>query len=178
MPAQKTSDINLIPITGLEATPKGKLLAWLLGTFRNIVIAVEFVVIAGFAFRFYLDTQSDGLNDKIKERQVVIESYSEFEENFRSAQERLNVLARASSENAKSRVMEEAAGFLPAGSRLKSISLETGGATVEVLTESEASILQFISNLNSSQVIKKVKVLSVGLDEETGLILYSLHLDS
>ena len=53
MSARK-EEINLLPQKGFEATTAGRILAWILSTFRIIVIITELLVMVAFLSRFWL----------------------------------------------------------------------------------------------------------------------------
>ena len=95
MPAKtktkKTSQINLIPAEGLKATTGGRILSWVLSTFRVFVIITELFVIAAFVSRFFLDAKNTDLTDEIRESQAVILSYQDLEKNFKDIHKRIDV---------------------------------------------------------------------------------------
>ncbi len=56
MAARKNQQlINLLPQEEFAVSTLGRILAWLMSTFRYIVIAVEMVVMLAFLSRFWLE---------------------------------------------------------------------------------------------------------------------------
>ena len=104
MAAQKTKKsqpINLLPKEEFAASTFGRIIKWLLSTFRVIVIVVEVVVMSAFLSRFWLDARSTDLNDQIKQRQSIIASFSSFEQSFRATQAKLAVFAATTKEESQ-----------------------------------------------------------------------------
>jgi Tfp pilus assembly protein PilN len=89
MPAQKKSsvNINLLPKDPFSQSEIGKLLNWALSTGRYIVVFTEMIVILTFLSRFTLDRQLTDLNERLFEKQAVLDSYKEFEAKIRSIQQ-------------------------------------------------------------------------------------------
>src|SRR3990167_1085348 len=81
--------INLLPQEEFESSTFGRVLKWLLSSFRIMVIITELVVMTAFLSRFWLDAKTTDLNDSIKQKQAVIESQNNFEKEFRKTQNRL-----------------------------------------------------------------------------------------
>ena len=88
---KKIEEINLLPQEEFQASTIGRVLQWLLSTFRYIVISTEMIVMIAFLSRFWLDARSADLTDAINQKQAVIASYSTFESTFRSTQQKLTI---------------------------------------------------------------------------------------
>ncbi|MFZ5376500.1 MAG: PilN domain-containing protein [Patescibacteria group bacterium] len=82
-------NINLVAKDPFFASIFGKTLKWALSVGRYIVIFTELVVILSFATRFTLDRQLTDLNDSINRKKVLIESYGDLENNYRTLQGKL-----------------------------------------------------------------------------------------
>lgn len=91
MPAQnRNKEINLLPKEPWEKGIFGKLIPWALSAGRYVIVFTELIVISGFLYRFGLDKQLADINEKIKQRQAIIQSYGDFEKKFRQTQQQLN----------------------------------------------------------------------------------------
>ena len=93
MPKKKTSVINLLPQEEFRKSPVGRILHWATTTFRTIVIITELIVIVAFLSRFSLDAKNADLNDIVRQNQSIIESYKDFEIEFRQIQQRIKSVA-------------------------------------------------------------------------------------
>ena len=89
MAARKKRQINLLPQEEFAASTLGRVLNWLLTTFRYIVIVTEIVVMTAFLSRFWLDAKSTDLNELIKQKQAVIAASADFEKEFRLTKDNL-----------------------------------------------------------------------------------------
>jgi len=176
MAAHKKTGINLVPKEDLNATLSGRVLKWGLSTFRIIVIVVELVVIVGFVTRFILDTRLADLDDEIESKSSVIASFSTVEQNFRQAQERLDIFSKlVSSENTTSPAIEAVVGVLPEGARLTEVSVTPSLVVVSVTSSDEREIAQFIANVQGSPAFSSVTITSVEQNRQTGLFEYRLE---
>ena len=94
--AQKKSEINLLPQEEFASSTLGRVLTWLLSTFRIIVIATEIIVMAVFLSRFWLDAKANDLNELIRKNQAVLGTTVEFENEFRNIQKKLDTFSKTS----------------------------------------------------------------------------------
>src|SRR3990167_9181041 len=94
MPAHNLNKktINLLVLEGFEHSPVGKVLHWLLSAGRTIVIFTELIVIISFLSRFWLDRTLTDLSEQNNNKRAQIEASRQFEENFKSVQQRLSLV--------------------------------------------------------------------------------------
>ena len=64
MSAHKKQQVNLLPEKGFTSTTTGRVLTWILSTFRIIVIVTEIIVMIAFLSRFWLDAQNTDLSEE------------------------------------------------------------------------------------------------------------------
>lgn len=83
-------NLNLLPKDPFLSSPIGRVLTWALSVGRYLVIFTELVVIVSFATRFSLDRQVTDLNGSIHQKQIIIDSYGELEQNVRDAQKKID----------------------------------------------------------------------------------------
>src|SRR3990170_8059274 len=130
---EKVSQINLLPQKEFASTTLGRILNWILSTFRIIVIVTEIIVMLAFLSRFWLDAKNTDLNEELKQKQASIASSLTFEKDFKDTQERLKIFSNLSaSEEVISRAFSEISSRLPYDVILTSIAfgkdgLEIGG---------------------------------------------------
>ena len=120
---KKQKQVNLIPHDDFESTTLGRILTWLLTTFRYIVIVTEMVVMFAFLSRFWLDAKNSDLTEEIKTKQAQILSSSAFEKEFKNAQKRLKIFsALTNEERPKTRILEAVSQVLPSEVYLQTIT--------------------------------------------------------
>lgn len=169
MAAQKkppAREINLLPKEEFAMGTWGRILKWLLSTFRIIVVVVELVVMGAFLSRFWLDARSTDLNDQIKERQGVIAAFVETERDFRDAQDKLAVFAAITPEEKKNLpLIESITSYLPPDTLLSSITFVKDSFQVKAETVNELSIAQYLINLEASDKFKEIALQQLGSSE-------------
>ncbi len=177
MAARKKRQINLLPQEEFAASTLGRVLNWVLTTFRYIVIVTEILVMAAFLSRFWLDAKSTDLNEMIKQRQAVIAAMADFEKEFRLTQDRLKIFAALTSEEIETdEVLEAVSSRLPADVFLTVFSLTSDGVRIQAASPSERSIAQFIANLESSDIFDEISLSQIGsLEEGQDLLSFTLN---
>lgn len=144
---KQKSNINLLPQEAFASSTTGRVLAWILSTFRILVIATEIVVMLAFLSRFYLDTRISDLNDEIQQRRGIIASYAATEKEFRSFQAKVDIYAEAIDKTPLAPIVKDMIAYLPADVSVESINYEDNQIRLELNTISERSISQYLANL-------------------------------
>jgi len=157
----KSKPINLLPQDEFESSITGRVLKWILTTFRMIVIAVELVVIIGFLSRFFLDAESSNLTDEIEQKEALILSYSSFEKEFKLAQSKLNFFSTLTAGDGSSLILEEVVRRLPIDVQLTSFADTAIGVEIKGSTTSEISAAQFVANLQSVSQFSEVALTQI-----------------
>lgn len=171
MAKKKKEVINLLPQEEFAASTVGRILTWLLSTFRMIVIATEMVVMAAFLSRFWLDARNTDLNDEIKQKQAIISSYRDIETNFRATQSKLSIMANLTSQTADSPIFSSISQSLPANALLTTVSIIGSDIKISGLGADERSISQFLVNLGAQKDISSVSLTQLSSDKTgNGLI--------
>lgn len=169
---KKEDNINLLPQEEFAASTTGRILHWLLSTFRYLVIVTEMVVIAAFISRFYFDSRNADLDDEIAQKQEYIEAYSSFEQEFRTTQNKLQILSLATSRgDVASGLAETIVAKLPVDIQLETISLgEDTEIQISGASLSEQSIQQLVVNLSADSKFSSVGLLQVDSKANTPFI--------
>lgn len=174
MPAQKKKEtkINLLPQDKFAASPVGRVLSWLLSTFRIIVILIEFVVMGAFLSRFWLDAKNSDLNDELKQKSALVQASSDFEQEFRSVQQKLATIKTLESLSTNfSEDSQKIASATPSDIFLVSSAKAEGNMSISGTSPSERSIAQLIANLESIEGYSEVSLSQLNTNVEDGALL-------
>jgi Tfp pilus assembly protein PilN len=167
MAARKKEEINLLPQRGFESTTTGRVLAWILSSFRIIVIVTEIIVMIAFLSRFWLDAQNTDLTDELESKQAILASSLKFEKEFKETQNRLGVYSDITSYTLpKASIANTISTLLPPDIFLSSVVFSADAVAVSGISPNERSIQQFVVNLNSSDYFEKAHLLEIKSDEE------------
>lgn len=177
MAANKQKHINLLPVEDFERTTLGRIMKWALTSFRFIVIVVEFIVISGFLFRFWLDVKISDLDDEITQKSALISSRSDFEQTFRKVQNKTILFNQiANNTNLALPYFEIIIKNLPADSQL--ISLTKQGSRVEIAGSAvnETAISSFIANLKSTDSFSRISLTEISTKLGSPLVEFRINL--
>ena len=164
MPAlrRKTPNINLLPTDEVDSSLKSRIIRWLLGTFRFLVIMVELVVIAGFLSRFFLDSKNSDLTDDIVQKQALIESYFPFEKDFKFAQKRLEIFNNyAYGTSLFSEYILQITKNVTSDLQITRITIDQGQLSINVAGRDERSIATFTQKLQQEALLKSVVITGI-----------------
>lgn len=170
--AARKRDIELLPKEEWEKAPFGKLLKWTLTVGRWIVIITELVVILAFLSRFKLDRDLTNLYEDIKQKQAVIESLSDFEDEFHFLQKRLATINGLEKKQlAAAKVVEELSLLIPLDVALSDLAITDKEVSLTATALSEYGLASFLNNLKSSPKFEKITLSSVssGTEKEVGI---------
>lgn len=176
---KKQLEVNLLPQEEFDSSTKGRILHWLLGAFRYIIIVTELIVVMAFISRFYFDSKLADLNDEIEQKSAYITSQKPLEDNFRQTQTRLNIFGEMSSPSNKvSPILEDVVNRLPSDVSLTQLSIdEKNMALIQAETLSDLSIQQFLVNLSSSPNFQNVSLTQVESRSDSPEIKFTITAD-
>lgn len=164
---KKDKLINFIPSDKFASTMVGRLLSWLLSTFRIIVIVIEMIVMLAFLSRFWLDAKNSDLNDEIRQKQAQIAASKEIEEEFNTVKKRLAIFAGlAQDQSQNSEIIRKITYQIPPEIVLNNIGFITDSIAISGSSPSEQSIAQLIINLNSEEIFDKVNLMQLGINKD------------
>lgn len=178
MAKKKKEAINLLPQEEFAASTLGRILAWLLSSFRMIVIATEMVVMGAFLSRFWLDAQNTDLNDAIKQKAAIIATYAQIESNFRATQKKLSIISGISQSAKSSSLLSEATNSLPGDVNLTSFSFTSTEIQIKGDAASESSIQQFITNLANKPSFKDIALAQLSTSEDGTKLTFLLKMET
>lgn len=162
MPAQiplPKININLMPTEDLERTPAGRFLKWALSVGRYIVIFTELIVLIAFLSRFWLDRTLSDLHESIKQKQAIVKSAKDLEDQARSIQNRLyevNMLS-ASSLNAED-ILKLLVKITPTDIVYDSLTISKNQMNISASALSEVSLSVFSYNLRNSKLFSEINL--------------------
>lgn len=170
MAAQKKlseTKIEFIPQEDWEKTSLGRFLKWLLQVGRWIIITTELVVIIAFISRFKLDRDLTNFNEEIRQKQAIINSSSNFEQEFLFLQKRLSTIEGLRKNQVEiNQVMDIFAQLIPIGVKLSNFSLAREEINLTAVANSEFTFASFLKNLKNSPQLNNVAVFNVSIGEE------------
>jgi Tfp pilus assembly protein PilN len=159
--------VNLLPKDPFLNTPLGKLLQWALSVGRYLVIFTELVVIVSFASRFTIDRQITDLNTAILQKQIIIQSHGELEQNVRSAQKKIDSYLQIEQQENVTEVFPILTAVTPQDVTLSDLEMRPGRVTLTGTTPSNLSLGIFLNNLQVSGRFNDVTVERLGTAKET-----------
>jgi Tfp pilus assembly protein PilN len=169
---KKKNRINLLPQEEFAASTLGRVLAWLVSTFRVTVIITEMVVMLAFLSRFWLDAKSADLGDLINQREAVIASSADFEKEFRGVQNKLKIFSELTdTDETATKYLTSVSSLVPPEVILTSFSFLGGEIKLEGVSPSELGIAQLVSNLEASDNFREVSISQISTDKETQFLL-------
>lgn len=156
MPA-KTQDINLLPKGQWEKGVVGKLLRWALNVGRYVVVFTELIVISAFLFRFGLDRRLTDLNEEIGQKRVVVNSYGDFEEQFRRLQLQLKSIKKIEDEALKVDViLANISQITPVDTVYSAINIAEEEITLKGQTLSEVGLATLLAKAQTNEMFTGV----------------------
>lgn len=159
MPKNK---INLLPQEDFEKKPLGRFLLWALSAGRWLVIITELIVISVFLARFKLDRDINDLHEAIKQKQMIVQSYSPFEKDFRAFQKRLAMIKTLEKQKTDvGNILSTVSRVLPNDLVLSQFSLADDNVTISGLALSEEGLGSFIAGLSSSSKFKNLNLSNI-----------------
>lgn len=174
---KKESKINLLPREEFLASTAGRILTWVLTTFRIIVIVTEMLVMIAFLSRFWLDARNTDLSENIQQKQAVLASSLDFEKEFKDVQARLQIFSDfTSGKDQLSKSLNSITSLLPPDVILENISFSNQGIEISGLSVSEVSIQQFTVNLKSDNNFKKVALGNIKTDEKVQALKFTINI--
>lgn len=156
-----TIDINLVPKDPFFETLLGRSLKWALSVGRYIVMFTELVVVLSFVTRFYLDRQITDLNRDIFQKESVIKSYGDFENEIRGIQEKLSQYEQIEQEGNLVDIFPSLAQVVPTGIKLEELVIYPEKVSLKGTVLSQKSLNILINNLQISPDFSNIVVSTI-----------------
>jgi Tfp pilus assembly protein PilN len=158
---KRRDEINLLPGSSFENTVAGRILAWILSSFRIIVIVTEILVMIAFLSRFVLDAQLSDLNEEIQQKQSIIAASQVFENEFRDTQARLDILAPLLSQQNFPETIRKISNSTPPEVILNKLTITETNIEISGTSPSEKSISQLVTNVNSREGFSSFEIVNI-----------------
>jgi Tfp pilus assembly protein PilN len=158
----KKKEINLLPKEKWEVGTVGKLLRWALNVGRYVVVFTELIVISAFLFRFGLDAKLTDLNEELKQKQTVINSYGDLEDKFRRVQRQLQNTKEVEEKSLQiDQILNNISQITPMDTVYSSINIKDGEVSLEGQTFSEVGLATLLAKAQTSELFSGVMLDSV-----------------
>lgn len=163
MPAQLPNyNLNFTRESEFEKSFWGKVLLWVTATGKHVIIIVNFVLIAAFLSRFYFDRVLSDLNESVNVKSEIIKQNAGFEKKYIALQKKIKEIKKITTgQDRPLKIITELASLLPPGINLSNFSLKDNEVTFQANIDSDNSLKLFLSNLNSSKMVKSVEISGV-----------------
>lgn len=151
-----------MPVSNFEKSLLGKTFSWAFTAGRYIVITTELIVIIAFFSRFKLDRDLADLHQSIEEKQTIIESFAKLEKQVRFLQERTKIIQALESDQMQAaKILEDLAQITPSDIYLNELSLTKEALSAGAVALSDASLANFLSNLQKSGKFEEINLTSL-----------------
>lgn len=158
--------VNLLPKDPFLSSPPGKLLQWALSVGRYLVIFTEVVVIISFASRFTLDRRITDLNGSILQKEIIIGSYGDLEQNMRDAQKKIESYIQVEQQENVTTIFPILTEVTPNEVVYEQLEMRPGRISITGVANSNLGIGILINNLESSGRFSDITVERLGTSKE------------
>lgn len=161
LPMKRTSvsiNINLLPRDPFFDSVVGRVLRWALSVGRYLVVFTELVVIVSFATRFTLDRQRTDLNESLNQKQMIIKSYGDLENKFRTIQTKIGDFEQVEQQGNIVDVFPKLAAVMPSDIRLTELTISNDQVLLSGSALSQRSLNTFLNNLQVSKTFFGITV--------------------
>lgn len=174
---KKEINVNLLPQEEFAASTAGRILRWLLSTFRYIVITTEMIVIGAFISRFYFDSRVADLNEEIQQQEDFIRAYLDFEREFKLTKAKLDIFGALSTDaNNVTPFVQNITSRLPTDVQLAKLEiLSNQQIQIQGASLTESSIGQFVSNILDSNSFEDVSITDIESKANSAFINFTLR---
>lgn len=159
--------VNLLPKDPFLSSPVGKLLQWALSVGRYLVVFTELVVIISFASRFTIDRQITDLNLALLQKETVVDSYGDLENNVRDLQTKIENYRQVSQLDNVTDIFPVLTAVTPPDIILNDLQMRPGRVMLSGTTLSNVSLGILINNLQVSGRFTDISVERIGTAKDT-----------
>lgn len=169
------ANINLLPKEDLEKKPLGKFLKWILSYGRYIIISVELIVLLVFFSRFVLDRKLNDLNDSIEQKQAIIVSAAQLENNIRDLHKKLELIKDLEAgRNVYIKIVDYLKDFTPKDVSYTSIDFNNEDISLNGASATKTSFANLLSILKDNEELEQIDLKEVKRNEEEDLIEFQV----
>ena len=163
--AAPKKEINLLPQDDWEKKPIGKIVKWALTFGRYIVVITELIVIVCFVSRFSLDREISDIYEEVEAKQIQVQAYHQFENDFRLTQKQLKTIKELweTKDNAPE-ITTNIRTLIPLNITLEKIAFNGDSVNLSGSSLSESGIATLITNFNQSPLFENVQMGNITKD--------------
>ena len=176
MPAKAQSKlINLLPQEEFASSTVGRILTWLLSSFRVIVIFSEIVVMGAFMSRFWLDARNADLTDEIKQKEAIVVSYSQIESEFKKSQKKINAYTlQTKNQDFPLQIIDTLSKSMPSDIKLTVLSITDSAIDIKAESLTESSISKFIQILKKDNLFTQATVTQISTTKDNPSVNFTV----
>lgn len=158
MPARKKQvNINLIVSDELGESFPGQLLSWILTYGRYIIIITQIVVLSVFFLRFKVDRDYTDLKEAVSQKQALVESIADLENDIKRIQERLgNIQKITKTQELFPKIMQYLQDHIPADTTFESLTLNTESITFVASSGGLSSFSVILQQIQQENKFKEI----------------------
>ena len=159
-------NINLMPQQEVKGT-LGTTINWILGVGRYLIITAQIIALVAFGLSLKLTIDRNNLTTSIKSSQSVIDSKSEFEQEFREVQGKLQNIKELRAKQFKNHlVIQEFNNLLPKGINLTNLNIDDNTLSFAGSFPTAAQLHTMINSFNSSTKIVALDITELNTPSE------------
>lgn len=163
--------VNLYPNDPFFDSLIGRVMRWLVGAGRHLIIFTELVVIVSFGSRFVLDRQLTDLNEQIMQKQAVAQSYGDLEQKFREAQQQVEDVQLVLEQQGQLKVMTALSKVTPPTVKYSSIDIDEGSVSLNGETSTINMIALLVENLKNNPDFQRITINQIKQSEGSDPVL-------
>ncbi len=163
---EKEININLMPQQEVKGA-LGTTLTWSLGVGRYLIIATQIIALVAFGLSLKLTIDRNNLTTNIKSSQSVIDSKSEFEQEFREVQSKIQNIKELRGKQFKNHlVIQEFNNLLPKGINLTNLNIDGNTLSFSGAFPTAAQLHTMINSFNGSTKIVALEITELNTPSE------------
>lgn len=168
--------VNLLGEEKFERTKLGQVVTWAITVGRYLVIFTELIVIGAFLSRFYFDRVLTDLNDEIKQKKAVIQSFSEVEAQVKSAHARIETVQKYLDQQLLiSQRIAYLSQALPPDVSFKQLSFDQNEAQITGIALSKQGAANFLTTLKASPHFTSLNLGSLTSSPDQAQVEFALN---
>lgn len=162
------SDINLLPGEDLgKKGPFGKFLLWVLTYGRYIIIGTEIIVLLAFFSRFKLDRDLTDLHQAIVQKEAIIASSRNFENEVRQIQNRLTIIKGLQAQRkAPLNLLSDLSRLMPEDVSLTDLIFENNKISLTATSLTNDSFNNFLDKVGKLPQVTDVSLEDIGKNQK------------
>jgi hypothetical protein len=175
-------EISLLPESENPNSFNARLVKWMTGSGRAIIICTELIVVIAFISRFWLDRKNADISEVIRQEQAILETTKDFENEFSDLQQKLKLIKSFyANQPDYTRCISTLVNSTPQDLIYNNVNIKKDEklnkiiASVTLTAYREESIVDFITNLTLNSDISTVNLNKI--EKKPRENKYSINID-